>query len=379
VGEARFESSEASFWPVWLWTLLLAVALGLLSLTRLHLLVLLLPFGLFFLSIPSRNLLLPLLLALISIGMVAPWFWSMYRISGSPIGSNVSLLHYGTEGFEGNQIYCVLAEPNYQQLFKDVTGKEFVGFGWAFAHAWGLLGTNFITVFFFASLLHTFKRPRTQALRWLILGCGFCILLANNFGVPHPANIDAWNNLILLLPGMLVMGSAFFFLLLDRLHLQLWILNNAVTTALLILVASPLIGTLLDSRGNRPYPPYSPPALHAIGDYVSKTDKPNRPDDWVTTDLPWASAWYGDHPSLWLPDTLADFNEIYDNYNQTAMLVITPVTLSMPGSTLTSGEYKDWLPFVSGGAVPEHFPLSAHAPGGAGTIEYFIWGRPNGS
>ena len=87
-------------------------------------------------------------------------------------------------------------------------------------------------------------------------------------------------------------------------------------------------------------------------------------------------AWYGDRTSLWLPDTLGDFNEIYDNYNQTGILVITPATLGAPASTLTSGEYKDWLPFVSGGAVPEHFPLSAHAPGGAGQIEYFIWGRP---
>jgi hypothetical protein len=368
VGEACFESTEAPFWPAWLWTLLLAVILGLISLTRLHLLVLLLPLALFFLSVPRSSFWLILVLVVVVLGMVVPWFWHMYFISGSLIGSNIPFLHYGSEGFEGNQIYGVLGAPDYNQLFKDIAGKEFIGFGWNFAHAWSLLGTNPIVLLFFVSTLHSFKRPRVQALRWLIVGAAFSIIAANNFGSPHPENLDPWNNLVILLPGMLVVGSAFFFILVDRLHFPLWILNNAITITMLVLVALPMIGALLDARGNRTYPPYSPPALRAIGNYVHT-------EDWITTDMPWASAWYGDHTSLWLPDTLLDFEEIYDDYNNSGLLVLTPVTLQAPASTLTSGEYKDWMPFITGVNIPPHFPLDSRAPSGAGMIEYFIWGR----
>ena len=198
---------------------------------------------------------------------------------------------------------------------------------------------------FFASLLHVFKRGQVQALRWLLVACVVCLVLATSFGSPTPAPIDTWNTVVLLLPGMLVIGTAYFFILLDRLHLQLRILSNAITATALVLISCPLAGTLLNSHANHAYPPYVPAALKAIGGYV-------HPGEWITTDMPWATAWYGDHGSMWLPDTLADFNVIYDDYNSSGVLLLTPVLLSQPILSITSGEEKEWFPFVARGSLP---------------------------
>ena len=371
--ESRAEGRQdpAPAWQGWLWALLLGGILGVICLTRLNLLFLVVPIGVYLFCVPQGAKLFIPLVVLIVLGMTGPWFWNMYKISGSPIGSNSPLLHYATPGHEGNQIYCMLAAPDYNQLFKDVAGKQFVGFGWALTHGWELLGASPLVLLFFASTLHGFKRVKAQSLRWLILGLGGFIIFATNCGNPHPGAMDAWNSLVLLLPGMMVVGAAFFFILVDRLELQLWVLNNAIAVALVVLTACPMIGALVDGKGNKTYPPYSPAALRAMGDFGHK-------EDWIATDLPWASAWYGDRASIWLPDTLADFDDIYDNYNNSDLLLITPVFLGSPVMTFTTGEYKDWMPFVAGGALPKNFPLNTRAPTGAGFIEYLIWGRGNG-
>ena len=196
-------------------------------------------------------------------------------------------------------------------------------------------------------------------------------MIAKNLGIVHPGNIDRLEHLIVLLPGMLVVGSAFFFILLDRLRFPLWILSNATVVAMLVLIASPLVGTMLDTRGNRnlsallgAHPPgvgwIRPQAgldhhRHAMGHGVvwrpcvgvaARTPSPiSKPS---TTPITIAACSSSPRPSS-----------------------------ASPATTLTSGEYKDWLPFVTGTTIPAHFPLDARAPTGNGMIEYYYLGSRN--
>jgi hypothetical protein len=113
------------------------------------------------------------------------------------------------------------------------------------------------------------------------------------------------------------------------------------------------------------YPPYLPP-------YLSFVSRLAPPDQWVATDMPWATAWYGDRASLWLPETLADFTKINDDICESDFILFTPVTLSKPMTNLTSGEQKEWLPIVLGFHIPEDFPLHHVAKLPAGGPEYTI-------
>ena len=364
VGEACFENDDRSFAPAWIWGFVVALLLAVACLTRLHLLVLLIPLFVLFTAMPRGSFLLFAAVALVVLGLVAPWFLRENMVSGNPLGSNFPVFLYGVGDYTGNQIYCQASIPSYDPLFKDAMKKEVNGFLWHIEHAWTLLGTNPLILLFGASILHPFKRRRTRMLHWLLFGSALALIIANNLGSASPADVEQWNALVLLFPCMLVIGSAYFFILLDRLNLQVRLLSNVIVFLVMGLSVLPMVITLSNSSyALYAYPPYLPP-------YIKQFGEMSQVDEWVTSDMPWATAWYADRPSLWLPDSIADFQNLHENVCPTGILLLTPVTTSKPLSTYTSGEYKDWFPLIAGLPTPAGFPLNSHLPTG---FEYNVW------
>jgi len=370
VSQNCFESETASFKPAWVWTILLGLLLAAACLTRLHLLILLAPLLVFFLRLPKPNSLLFPLIAFIALGCVAPWFWHMYKLTGNPLGSNTAQLIYGMDNYTGNQIWCTTSIPSYEQVFKDASQKEILGFSWHLQHAWELLGCNPMVLLFAAGALHPFRRVKALTFYWLVAGCAVALVAANNLGVTDPKPVDAWNTVVVLCPVMILVGSAFFFIMFDRLNLQVWLLSNLIVAGALFLTALPMVFTVISSNANQYYcfPPYMPPVIKLLGGLTES-------DEWVTCDMPWASAWYADRPSLWLPDSVSDFETLNDTICPTGILYFTPVTWAQPASNLTTGENKDWLRFVTEIKPPSdmNFPLSVSTTTGAGGPEYKIW------
>ena len=89
------------------------------------------------------------------------------------------------------------------------------------------------------------------------------------------------------------------------------------------------------------FPPYWPPLIKEFAQFA-------QPDEWVTTDMPWATAWYGDRASLWLPDSITDFENFHDNVCPTGLILLTPVTWQSPLANVRNGEYKDWFALTVG-------------------------------
>jgi 4-amino-4-deoxy-L-arabinose transferase-like glycosyltransferase len=364
-GERREEDAGAPLWPAWLWTLALAVLLGAACLTRLHLLVMLFPLGLFLIFAPRHHLLFVPIVVLVTLAMVAPWFWHLDEISGHLFGSNGPLLHQGIDPYAGDQVYRMFQPVPDEGLFSDATEKMALGFNWHLVHAWELLGSSPLVLLFVASLLHHFRRRRAQALRFFLAGTALCLIAANSLGDATPAAVDAWNVVIILFPGMLVAGAAYFFVLVDRLEFEARLLNTVLAVVLLALTAIPLAQTILKGgNGGFNYPPYVPSFLRYMGGVV-------KPETWITTDMPWAVAWYGDHGALWLPDKMKDFDTIYDEFCPSGVLLLTPLTLDKPASNLLTGEDADWLPMVVSPTGPEDFPLNVRAK--KLNIDYIIW------
>ena len=368
VGEACAADEDNSFGPAWVWTFIVAILLSVACLTRLHLLVLLVPLFALLLWMPRGSVLLSIAVSVVVLCVVSPWFFHLDKVSGNFFGSNFTLLLYGQGDYSGNQIYCATAIPSYEHIFKNAGSKEFDGFRWHMDHAWSLLGSNVMIIFFGASILHPFKRKRTQLFHWFLFIAALLLIVANNLGEDSPDPVSSWNALVLLFPCMVVFGCAFFFILLDRLALQMRLLHNMIVGVALVLTLVPLAMTL-SSPKNAVYafPPYMPPLIKAFGQCAN-------PDEWVTTDMPWATAWYADRPSLWLPDSISDFETLHDNVCPTGILILTPVSWAEPLTTFTHGEYKDWLPFVTpGGSLPSNFPLSSTYTTQAGGPDYSVW------
>ena len=351
VGEECAKDEDRSFAPAWFWAFTGGLFLTATCLTRLHLLALLIPLFVFLQIMPRRNFLLFFLIALMVLGAAVPWFVHLDYLCGNPLGSNSNLLLYGEGDYAGNQVFCKASIPSNELLFRNAGTKELTGFLWHFQHAWSLLGNSPIILLFAVAGLHQFRRHRTRWFYWLVFACAVIIIAANNLGSAKPENVDPWNTLVILFPCMLVMGSAYFFVLLDRLHIEIRLLTNIIVISTLILCAFPLVVSLTNgSRAIYNYPPYLPPLLKAFGQMA-------QPDEWVTSDMPWATAWYADRASLWLPDSLSDFESLHDNVCPTGMLFITPVSTQQPLSTFMTGEYKDWASLILQKSPPAHFPL----------------------
>jgi hypothetical protein len=146
-------------------------------------------------------------------------------------------------------------------------------------------------------------------------------------------------------------------------------LNNLIVIFLLMFSALPLAMTLTtQSPVLYAFPPYMPPLIKVVGQYA-------QPDEWVTTDMPWASAWYSDRASLWLPDSITDFQSLYDNVCPTGILYFTPVTWTKPTYNITTGENKDWFLLMTQGKLPDSFPFPLQVRTGTppGGPDYVIW------
>jgi 4-amino-4-deoxy-L-arabinose transferase-like glycosyltransferase len=374
MADKKFETDDVSNGWAWLIVPAMAVLLGLIGLNSLLLLILVLPFIVFLALMRRTNWSFPFIVLIIVGLMVAPWFYHWYRTCGNPLGSNLTLGMYGQGDYTGNQIYCATTIQVYNGLLSNFGAKQWIGFLWYFQHGWSLLGAHPMVLLFAVSFLHEFRRRRVQAFRWLVLACAFSIVFMTNLGDAQPSQLGAWNLVAILLPAMILIGTGFFFTLLDRMTTQLPLLTLTIVVATLALTIAP-IALLFVTPNNSGYPfnypPYMPPALS----YITRLAPT---DHWVTTDAPWATAWYGDHPSLWVPDSVSDFTNINDNICESAVILFTPLTTGKPATNLTTGEQKEWLPFVLGLSIPETFPL--HRAGKfPGVPDYIIISNAGGA
>jgi hypothetical protein len=367
IGEPLVQEGEkATLGWGWLAVPALAGLFGVMCLFSLPLLVLTIPLAAWLLLMPRTNwLFLPIFAGIVAL-LVGPWFLHWYTACGNPLGSTLTLGLLGQGGYTGNEVFCSLAIPAWDTMLGASGAKEFSGFVHYFQEGWSLLGSNPMVLLFAVSLLHEFRRRRVQAFRWLVVALAFCLIAATNLADAKPDPVSSWNLVVVLLPAMIMIGAAFFFVLLDRMVTQLRILTATLVVGMLALCVAP-IGVAISTTGNSyyNYPPYLPP-------YISYLSRLSPGDEWITSDMPWATAWYGDHPSLWLPDKLADFTSIYDTYAESDSVLFTPVTLSRPALTLTSGELREWGPLLGGGNIPAGFPLEHLVKLPAGGPEYSL-------
>jgi hypothetical protein len=168
------------------------------------------------------------------------------------------------------------------------------------------------------------------------------------------------------------MGGAFFFILLDRMNIQIHLVQTLIVATTVGVSLVPMFITL--TKPNfflYAFPPYMPPLIKIYGQLA-------QPDEWITSDMPWATAWYADRPSLWLPDSISDFQNFNDNVCPSGIMLLTPVTTLQPISNYATGEYKDWYPFVTapyfpGVTLPPTFPLTVHLQTPPGGPDYTVW------
>jgi hypothetical protein len=184
--------------------------------------------------------------------------------------------------------------------------------------------------------------------------------------------VNSENLLVLLTPLFVVYGTGLFFMLLDQLVLPMVEARYAVISAFVVLTTLPMTFVFLGPRLQPiAFPPYYPPGIQLLSSWLKEKEM-------LMTDIPWATAWYGNRQSIWLtqcvepdPKTLPkreDFFAVNDFLKPVNILYLSPETMDRKFiSDWAQGEEKSWgalvIQTVVQKEVPDTFPLRKSLPG----------------
>ena len=282
---------------------------------------------------------------------VVPWLMRNAALSGHAFGLVYHQLLADTYLFAGDALARSLNPelPDLGARLYAVQIKMVANLRQFLAEGFGFGGAGILLGLCGAMYFHRFVRTSSRTLRWCLLpAAALMILCAAAFGR------ESLRALALLWPLAIIYGWAFFLVLLDRLQFEVRFLATLATAAVMFLTGLPLLLNVLPPRTGQPYPPY-------VHRYIGWVATLIAPDECLTTDIPWAVAWYGGKTAILLPRNIDGFYEIEARYHKIALAYFTTVTRDQPWlrglSDPAAPEYT-WYQVFAAGKVPGNFPLT---------------------
>jgi 4-amino-4-deoxy-L-arabinose transferase-like glycosyltransferase len=364
-GEAAGPAPARVTWSVAALVISSAVLLGLCFLTRYLTAFFLIPVAIYVVRIFRQRAAVMWVGVYVAVFVVAiaPWLVRNYRVSGSPLGIAQYELVDRAGSFRGEALQRSYV-PDFKDAYsiKGLTIKFLTNARTNLLGNFRSVGSDFLVFFFGVGLMYGFRRRDVSRLRGLTAGViGLAVIAMSLIGCDPERtspDVNGGNLLVLLLPIIAMFGTAFFYLLLDRIPFRIRLTRGAAIGVFVALNVSPMIFTLLPPRVSTfPYPPYFSPTVRA----VSAMFEPNA---LACSDLPWAIAWDGERRVVWLPMSVDEFNEINDFVAPKGFqyMMLTPYLVDeRPQSEIANGEFKGWAAFMRG-QLPSTFPLKAYSP-----------------
>lgn len=278
--------------------------------------------------------------------LILPWLYRNYSLSGNPFGMTGYTALADSTVFPDNafdrDLSPELSVPVISNVLKEKWGLSYSD---RYANVLPGLGGGVLMALFTVTFFYRFVRPQVNYLRWgLGLSLLIMLLIAGFFSRTSVESIHAfW-------PFVVLYGLAFFYILIDRLDPGVRIYVIGLKCLIVVLALIPLLLTIMPPHARPPYPPYYPPHINQVSEWLNDSDV-------MCTDMPWATAWYGNRVSILLPKDVDQFYIINDEKRYISGLYITPITKNKPFvKSLLDGPEKSWLPIISGRPPPD-FPL----------------------
>ncbi len=339
---------------------------GIMALTRYSMVWLILPVALFIGLVGTgvRSSATPLAV-IVALGLMAPWVSRNYAVSGTLFGTAGFAVHQDTTLFSGHLLERsmprnVAAALNNLDV-NEYPRKLFVNAETILMNDVPEVGGNWIIGLFLGALFFPFRAVNLRRLRYWAAGSLLLMLVVQALGRTQ-LSVDAprynsENLLIVLSPPFFIFGSGFFFVLLDQMEFATPWLRSLTLAVLVVILSLPLLVRFLPPRSfPLNYPPYFPPTIQQVSNWLT-------PDELLMTDMPWATAWYGDRTSVW--NTLDygakphdDFYRINDDHRAIKGLYLTQLTTD---AKFLSGIWKSkegtWGKFYLDAFVMRNLPL----------------------
>ena len=348
--------------------LLGGVTLGLAALTRYSLAVLIVPALIYVAYAFEQRRVVNAVALLIGFAVVlAPWLQRNMSVCGKPFGTASYAVYADSSFFPADQLERTVNPANVN-VASDL-GKYGVEAHWdklihniaeVFSTDLPHLGGTWLMAFFLASLLLPFTRPALIKLRvclvlsLVVLACTQA--LGRSYITKISPDVNGENLLVILAPLLLIFGAGMFMVLADQLKQVFEPGRGVITGGFAFLFCLPLALNLLTPRYTAlVYPPYHPPVIQQAAGWL-------KPEEWMTSDMPAAVAWYGQRTCLLLPrDVKEDFKQIQQAKPLNA-LYLTAISLDRKLLTEMSGpQAEPWSEFgrdtVIKQELPDGFPL----------------------
>ncbi len=306
--------------------------------------------------------------------ITAIWARHNYVNSGDILGAGRYAFYSGMSDGSDNSLYRDFEQKSGMLNFDGMLTKMATNFIGQFSSLYGYLGSIVAAPLFFLSLLHPFRRKEIADFRWCLLSMWFFATIGMClFGIkPHSEEPLGANNLhVLFVPLFTGYGLAFLSVLWNRLNLPVHqpIVRNGHFLIVIFLSSLPfLLNMILGIRQstNRPkeanchWPYYVPQALASLNASLNAQEV-------LVTDIPWATAWYADRVSIWLPKNKKQLNKLIqygqDKNEEVVGMLFSPTSLNSKYMThMMGGDYADWQDVI------ERLPISQLTSGQADTM-----------
>jgi 4-amino-4-deoxy-L-arabinose transferase-like glycosyltransferase len=290
-------------------------------------------------------------------GLVAPWLLHNHQRDIGLLGATPYTAVSDSMLFPGDALERAVAPEFNSYRVAAAVRQKLLGSVAEDLTGGGVLAGGVILCFFLVALCHRYENPVVTGLKWFVLGVSGMLLLL------HPLVGPSYVVLGALYPLAVLLGVSAFVDYLGREEFfeESWPL--LLTGVMIVMCALPAVAQVV---GIRPevYPPYYAPIQKYVCELVED-------GEFLYTDIPWATAWYGDRSSVLLPQQVADVEALSDGWDRIGGVYLTTETGDKP-----VGDGGGWRPLLHQ-QVPESVPLR-HAirfpRAGAGQL--FLSDRP---
>jgi hypothetical protein len=278
------------------------------------------------------------LVSLLAIGLVLPWLIRNLNVSGQLLGAAPFAALHDSLLYAGGDVDRAMTPLTHRSyLLPAIRLKVLEGFGTAMDEQFRLLGGGLVVCCFWVSLFYRFDEDRINVLKWssvsgLLLLAGICAF--------DRSLIEYLN---VFLPVMVLLGVAFLAVFMERLMFVDDGTRGYLLGSLVLLAALPMLVQTLGTSPKTAYPPYYPPTAEYVAGVMDQGES-------IATDIPWATAWYGNQTSILLPGHVDDLQRLTERGFDIGGLYLTQALSDKPYMSGLAASYasdRSWLPLLN--------------------------------
>jgi hypothetical protein len=289
--------------------------------------------------------------------LIAPWLLHNHKqgvgvlgakpydaLAGSSLYQEDSLSRTVEPAFNSYRVARALRHKLVSSIAENMSGGRAVAGG-------------VILCFFVLALFHRYERNGESVLKWLVLSIVLMLMLLMPLIGPSYMVLSA------VFPLAVLLGVSAFVNYVDREEFFEPGMPLLLIWLLIILSALPAVAQVI--RGSRAaYPPYYAPIQSFVCSMLDEGEV-------LYSDIPWATAWYGDRTSVLVPLHISDVDKIRDGWTNVGGVYLTSET-----ACKTVQEKEGWHDILYH-KVPESVPFrhAIELPVGCGD-QIFITDRP---